>query len=212
MKFYNFSNVILQASSGGGKTELMKKIIEQRDSMFFIKPSKVIVVYSNWQKSYDELLDHDADIIFTQQIPTEERLKQWTEHEQHTLLVADDKQLEIGNSPFMAAVFTRLSHHLRISTYILVQGGSVKGPFAGDIVKNAHYTIIFKGGREAHLVRSLGIQLNDYKNLADAYKWATSEGRFVYLMVNTHPRASPMERYSTDILTSDACCKLFIPK
>ena len=212
MKFYNYCNVILQASSGGGKTELMRKIIAQRDSMFFITPAKVIIIYSNWQPAYDDMLKADPDIIFTNQIPGEHRLKLWTENVDHTLLVADDKQLELAESQFMADVFTRLSHHLHLSTFILLQGGSMKGKFASDIVKNAHYTILFKGGREAHHVRSLGIQLNDYKNLSAAYKLATQAGRFVYLCVNTHPRANAIERYSTNILASDACCTLFIPK
>ena len=86
------------------------------------------------------------------------------------------------------------------------------GKYASEIIKNAHYTILFKAGQMAYLIRSLGLRLSDYTNLSQAYKLATAGRNFKYLCVNAHPRASEIERYSTDILPNEAPVTLYINK
>lgn len=189
---------------------MMKQILEQKADMFFEPVTCVIMIYEHWQPLYDEMLANDATMIFSREIPSADQLKEWVEGHKHSILCVDDKQLELSNSPQGASIFMKLSHHLKISCFFLLQGATMKGRYAADVVRNSHYTILLKSGREAHLVRSIGLQMNDYQNLALAYKMATSEGQFSYICINNHPRASALEKYSTHILPSDGVCTLFV--
>ena len=190
----------------------MKRILEQKDGMFFENVTRIIIIYEHWQPLYDEMLADNPDIIFSREIPSAEQLQEWVEGHKHSLLCVDDKQLELGNSPQGANIFMKLSHHLKISCFFLLQGATMKGRFSSDVVRNSHYTILLKSGREAHLVRSIGLQMNDYKTLSESYKMATAAGQYSYICINNHPKASPLERYTTDILPSDKVCTIFAGK
>ena len=212
MKFYNYSNVILQGSSASGKTQMMREILRQKGDLFFESVTRVIFVYEHWQELYDEMLKDDPDIIFTKDIPNTETLYEYTKGHRHSLLCLDDKQMEVGESANVATIFTRLSHHFKISCFCLMQGATLKGRHASDVLRNAHYNIVFKSGKEAHLLRALGAQMNDYRALSEAYKLAIDDRQYRYLCVNNHPKASHLEKYSTDILPSDGVCTLFHKK
>lgn len=191
----------------------MRNLIEQRERAFFSVPTKVIYIYSNYQSLYDDMANTGVNITFLNTIPSEEDLIKLTKNHVHTLLICDDKIMELAQSPTMAQSFVRLNHHLRMSSFILLQSSNMSGAkYASEIIRNAHYTIMFKAGQMAHLIRSLGIRLNDYRNLSTAYKQATDGRKYSYLCVNCHPRASDMEKYSTNILPDDGSCMLFIPR
>ena len=203
MRFYNYSNVVLQGPSSSGKSEFVKKVIEQREHMFFTLPTRIIYVYSNYQSIFDDLRSTISDITFTRNIPGEPDLIRLTQGHQHTLLILDDKIEQAGDSQHVASLFVRNSHHLKIITFLILQSSNLSGrKFATDIIRNAHYTILFKAGQMAYLIRSLGARINDYGNLMKAYTLATGEKNFSYLSVCTHPRSAHMERYSTNILHS----------
>ena len=94
-----------------------------------------------------------------QNFPTESELNDLVEGHKHSLLVVDDKGLEVAISPFIVHSFSRISHHKCISSILLLQNGGLKGKFVGDILRNAHYNVLLRGGKEAHAIRTLGIQL-----------------------------------------------------
>lgn len=191
---------------------MLKQILEQKDDMFFEPVTRVIMIYEHWQPLYDEMLANNPDIIFSREIPSEGQLQEWVEGHNHSILCVDDKQLELSNSPQGASIFMKLSHHLKISCFFLLQAATMKGKYASDVVRNSHYSILLKSGREAHLVRSIGLQMNDYRALSEAYRQAISGGQYSYICINNHPKASHLERYSTHILASDKACILFAGK
>ena len=181
--------------------------------MFFTQPTKFIYVYSNYQRIYDEIINTGVNITFLRNLPTEEELTSMLLGVQHSVMIVDDKMIEIGQSQFMLDVFTRLAHHLNMSTFIMLQASNLgKSKYAAEIKNNAHYSVLFRSGSMGYVLRSLGSRLAEYKNLITAYKMATERKNFSYLVVNTHPRASEIERYSTDILPADGACVLFINK
>ena len=211
VKFYSQANILIQGPSGAGKTQFMLQVIQQRDRVFFVKPTKVIYIYSNYQPVYDKMREACGDIVFIKHIPSEEQLEDLTRGHNHSILVCDDKLSSVGTTPNISEVFIRLGHHLSITTFVLLQASNLAGSkYAGNIVRNSHYTILFKAGQMAHLIRSLGIRINDYKNLVSAYKLATVEN-YNYLCVNTHPKASEMERYTSLILPDDPQCLVYKP-
>ncbi len=209
-RFYNYSTVVLQGTSGAGKTSLMQKIIEQRQHMFFIPPTKIIYVYNHFQDSYHDMITSGANITFLKSIPSENQLQELCGEHEHSLLICDDKLLELGQTSSIAEAFTRLAHHMKMTVFILVQISNLsKMKYGGEIIKNTHYHILFKSAQMGYIIRALGLRINDYKNLSTAYKLATDTENFTYLSVNLHPRAHSIERYSTSILASDTVTKLF---
>jgi hypothetical protein len=191
----------------------MKRVIEQKDRAFFIPPTKIIYIYSNYQPIYDEMRTTSAEMVFIKYIPNEAQLEALTSGHDHSLLICDDQMAQVATTSHISNIFTRLSHHLRMSTFLLLQSTNMTGSrYAGDIVRNCHYTLLFKAGQNGHLIRSLGSRINDYKNLSNAYKIATAEGQFKYLCVNTHPKAAEMEKFTSQILPDDPYCLVYIAR
>lgn len=214
-RFYSFASHILQGASFSGKSTTMIRIIRERKEAFFLEPSKIIYVYNHYQKIYDELISNapDLDILFTRNIPSEEELVELTKPHAHTILVLDDQMTRIAANDFMVDVFTRLCHHLKMSCFLLLQSSNLSNTkYGGEIIRNSHYYFLFKSPQIGHCIRSLGVRINDYRNLIQAYKLATSGRNYSYLLICVHPRASSIERYSTNVLPSDPYCKLFIAK
>ena len=214
MRFYNFSNICISGASGAGKSKLMQKIIVNRDQMFFTFPTRIIIVYSNWQEIYEELERSIPDIIFMQNFPSETELDDLVKDHEHSIFIADDKGIDAAASPFIAHLFSRLSHHKRITSILLLQNSNLKGKYAGDILRNCQYNILMRGGKEAHSIRALGIQLCDYANLISAFRQATEKDLYSYLCVNTHSKVNgDFGRYYTNILQQgEGEVTLFLPK
>ena len=202
MKFEDFSNIIVSGCSNSGKSSWVHRLIKHASKMFVTPPSKVIYVYKHWQSLYDDLKQNATGVEFRDKLPTEDELKSLLEKHKHCVLVADDMMQEINADKYGSELFTRLSHHLGMSTILLLQNGTLHGKGAGDIAKNCHYNILMRSARDRNFIRTLGVCLNDYRNLMHAYNDATKDP-WSYLVVNTHPRSNPDNRYYTQIFPDD---------
>lgn len=207
MKFYDNICCVLQGATQSGKTHFMLRLIQQKQHMFFTPPSKIIVVYHHFQPAYEAMARAANDMTFLPQMPSESEIKALTKGHRHSLLLLDDQLGKLEDSRAVADMFIKNCHHLRISCFVLLQGATLSGrKFGADIINNSHYTILFKSGQLGSVVRSLGIRLNDHARLSKAYNTAISLGNYSYLCVCTHPRAQPIERYSTRVLLDEAPC------
>ena len=142
MKFEDFSNIIVSGCSNSGKSSWVHRLIAHAKDMFITPPSKVIYVYKHWQELYDDLQKNATGVEFTDKLPTEEELKSMLKDHKHCLLVADDMMQEINSDNYASELFTRLSHHLGMSTILLLQNGTLQGKSAGDIAKSCHLSAI----------------------------------------------------------------------
>jgi hypothetical protein len=199
VKLEDNSNIVIQGCSSSGKTILCSQILLQSAEVFVTQPSLVIFCYKTWQTVYSTLQDKLPNIIFLSSLPTESELKTLVDGHDHSIFVVDDMQMEINNNPFFSDLFTRISHHFNISTILLLQE-VVKGKFGGHLNKNCHYTFLMRSMRNAYTIRSLGIQVGDYKNLYAAYREATKIP-FSYLLISTHPQTDDSLRYRSNIFT-----------
>ena len=170
--------------------------------MFHTPPNLIIYIYKHWQPLYSEIEKLLPNVSFQSNIPSEEELKQMVSNRDHSLLICDDMMSEIGSSDFIRDVFTRLSHHLKVSTILLLQNATAPGKYNSTLCRNAHVSVLMKSPREAYTIRALGMQLGDYKNLLAAYRDATQEP-FSYLVCDTHPNAPPTYKYRTKIFPDD---------
>ena len=213
MKFFNYSNVIVSGSSQSGKSMIVNRIVNNSDSLFFIQPTKFIVIYSAWQQMYDEMEKKLQNITFLENFPSEDDLNKLCAGHNHSILIADDKGVGVSDDRFMGDLFSRFGHHKKITSFLILQSTTMKGKFSQDILRNSHYSIIMRsGGREGQSIRSLGIQINDLKNLQEAYKSATENGVYTYLICNLHPKSNPVFRYYSNIFPEDPFVKVYQSK
>lgn len=202
MKFQDDSNIIISGSSGSGKTVFTHRLLKHAQHMFETPPSKIIYVYHHWQELYDDLQQKMQGIEFLDKLPSEDELTKMVKKHKHSVLVADDKMTDINKSDYGSDLFTRLSHHLGITTILLLQNGTLHGKAASDIAKNCHYNILMRSARDRNFIKTLGVCLNDYRNLMYAYNDSTKKP-WSYLVVNTHPRSNPQNRYYSQIFPDD---------
>lgn len=200
--FQDNSNIIISGCSGSGKTHFLSRLIQFRKNLFITEPTLIIFIYKHWQDIYSDLEKASENIVFMESLPSEEELRTMIEGNPHSLFVCDDMLTEIGNNPFISEVFTRLSHHLRVSTILLLQNLSLPSKFHSTISRNAHVSVLMKSPREAYTIRSLGMQLGDYHNLLQAYRDAT-RSPYSYLVCDTHPNANQLYRYRTQIFPDE---------
>lgn len=185
----------------------MKRLIQQKEHMFFEPVTKVVVIFDHYQKAYDDMARAVDDITFLPQIPSESEIQALTKGHRHSLLLLDDQIGKLETNRDVADLFTKNSHHLKISCFVLLQANNLTGRrYGSEISRNCHYTILFSGGQMGGIVRSLASRIDDHAVLKKAYGSAMSLGNYSYLIVCTHPRAQPLERYRTRVLPDESPC------
>lgn len=209
--FIAASNTLISGSSCSGKTDLVCRIIKHADSLYTIKPEKVLFAYKHWNSAYDQLeRDDSIGIKFINYLPDESELREYIGDAAHTVFVCDDLFSELCKSSFAVDLFTRISHHLRVSTILLMQDLSAGGSrIAGSLARNTHYHCLTSAARNYYILRSLGCQLGDYARLKSAYEQATQE-QYGYLLISTHPADDRRQRYKTNILPTDDFCTVYV--
>lgn len=208
--FYDGSNMVICGMSNSGKTCLVKDIIEHSGVLFEHKPDKILFIFKHWQSIYESIESQNSNVKFSNQIPEEDELMSHINGSKHSMIICDDMMAELCSNSFILSLFTRLSHHLNISTILLLQSHTIPNKFSSILNKNCHYTILMRSPRDAYAIRTIGLQLNDYKKLMSAYKDATSCLPFTYLLIDCHPKSDVKMRYKSKILPTDDACVVYL--
>ena len=203
IQFNDHCNMVVSGCSMSGKTSLVGNILLNAGQLFPTKPSKIIYAYTMWQPLFEELMKSVNNITFMKGLPNEECIMNLTNQLQHTIVVLDDMYEDVVNSEFVRNMVTKLGHHLKITTILIMQG-NYDGKYRSDILKNMHYTIMTNSPRSTHSVRSIGIQLGDCRNLMKAYLDCTSIN-FGYLLIDSHPLSNRKYAYRTRIFPQEDC-------
>jgi hypothetical protein len=205
IQFSDHANIAVIGCSSSGKTTLVANILRYATDLFPTTPSKFIFIYSIWQNEYDRLKAELENASFLQYIPDQDDIVAETEEHKHSVVVVDDFMDELADSKLISNLLTELSHHLKITTILITQNNAYGGKFKSNITKNTHYTILMNSPRDVYAVKTLGMQIGDYKNMLDIYKDVTKEGRYSYVLCDTHPLSQPQFRYRTHILPFQCC-------
>ena len=206
------SNILVSGCSQSGKSEFCKQLMLNAKDLFVNPPSIFIVAYTHWQPSYTEVQKGLGDkVIFTESVPDEEQIKQLMTNHQHGMFVADDKASEIGTNKFFHDLLTRIAHHLKLTTVLIVQDASLTGKLRSSILKNTHVNVMLRSPRERMYLRNLAIMLNDYKCVMQAFDDATKEP-YGYLILDTHPNAAEEHKYRSRIFKHDGPCVIYQSK
>ena len=132
-------------------------------------------MFSEWQPDYD---------IICKRFPGIEFEKGWRDkifdslsHKQRNTLVLDDQMGVASSSTSVADLFTKGSNHRNLPVIYLVQNVYNHGKSQRTISLNSHYSVVFRNGRDASLLRTMAYQIcpNDGKWLVDSCTDATSK-------------------------------------
>ncbi|GFV26093.1 uncharacterized protein TNCV_4887241 [Trichonephila clavipes] len=185
--------LILAGASGSGKSQFVKKLIENK----MIKPfsKKIIWCYGVYKALYEEM----PNISFHEGIPS--NLHQYSV----ALIVIDDLMGELGNDPQLTKLFVKFSHHRNLSIIFVVQNIFHKGKEIREISLNAHYLVLFKNRRDQSQITHLGRQLypRKVKFFQECYADATSKP-YGYLIIDLKPETDESLRVRTGMFPGDA--------
>jgi len=184
---------LLAGPTSSGKTELLFKILEEKNRLFDIIPDNIIYCYSEYQNSFNEL----RNIKFNHGLVDIDDL----DNTKNNLLIIDDLMEEATNHKSILHLFTRGYHHKNISVFLIVQNLFTNGKFSRTISLNSHYMFIFKNPRDKSQIQYLGRQMfpKNSNFLVEVYE-DISKKPYGYLFIDNKQETSNLLRIKTDIL------------
>jgi GTPase SAR1 family protein len=178
------SSIMICGPTGSGKTEWVKRLLYNLDSMYSSNPIKeVIYCFGVWQKTFEVLERELSFITFHEGLPDPEYLKN---SGVHRLFVLDDLLQECVDSPDIRKIFTQGCHHNNLSVIFISQNLFQQGKNARTISLNCWYLVLFKNFRDIMQIKTLSRQSGLGKKLISAYTDAVSVP-YGYLVVDFAP-------------------------
>ena len=113
-RFFSPTTAVITGPTGSGKTNFLFKVLENLNSMFEVPVEKVYYVYGVLHYSFDNKVIKNLEFI--QGLPDEARIKQIADSK-HNLIIIDDLKMTALNSPYIANLFSRDSHHRNLSVF-----------------------------------------------------------------------------------------------
>lgn len=120
------------------------------------------------------------------------------------LIILDDLMSETANDKKISNLFTKGSHHKKLSVILVSQNLFHQGKESRTISLNAHYLILFKNPRDASQIAYLARQMfpEKPKYLQEAYKDATSKP-YGYLFIDLKSNTPDNFRLRTQIFPGE---------
>lgn len=186
------STCLVAGPTGSGKTNFVRRLL--RHEMFTPAPSRVIYCFGAWQQAFEEMTNVD----FIDGLPGEL-------HEvRDALIIIDDLMNELSNDKRLASLFTRGSHHRKLSVIFIVQNLFHQGTVMRSIHLNSHYLVLYKNPRDKSQIMHLAKQIMPGKSRAfiEIFNDATKMP-FSYLFVDLRPETDENLRLRTGIFPPD---------
>ena len=185
-----------------GKTQFVKKIIEEGEHVVNGSAKKIIWLYGEYQPAYMELSSKFLHILFIEGIP--ENLNEYIDPKFRNLIVIDDFMSETRSDKKVTNLFTKGSHHRNFSVILLQQNLFYNGKESQTISLNAHYIVLFQNPRDNTIVTSLAKQMypGKVKFLQEAFRDATKLP-YHYLFLDLKPYTDEKFRVRTCIMLSE---------
>ena len=145
-------SAIISGPSGSGKTCFVEKLLKHNESMIQPSPSRVIWHYAQWQSMYNAM----DGVEFKQGPPSDEDIQTYND----SLLIIDDLMSECV--ALSSNIFTKFSHHLRISVIYILQNLFVQSKNQRSISLNTGHIVLFKNPRDFSQAMFLARQVSPY--------------------------------------------------
>ena len=122
-------------------------------------PERIIWCYSQWQPAYTQLLMMIPTIEFVKGIPESLENDSYLDVNKRNLIVIDDQMIEAGKDNRIVDLFTKGSHHRKLSVIYIVQNLFHQGKGNRSISLNSHYLVLFKNPRDKLQILTLAKQM-----------------------------------------------------
>lgn len=185
--------------SMSGKTTLLTKIIENKNTIFTEEPKIIYYCYSTWQKSYDMIKTIDPDVKFIQGLDIFDGLKP------NSWLIIDDLAESIEDwSREMIQLFTVRSHHENISVTLVLHNLFQQSKSIRNLALNTTYYIIYRVVRDSSSLITLNKQVFPGKPgfLLSAYNQATARP-YGYIILDLNQNTRDDLRVISDIFDKE---------
>lgn len=181
--------------TGSGKTSWLKKLINSRSIISKPSVKNVFYFYGEWQDVYREM----ENVTFIQGLP--EDISTLIESKEPAWVIIDDLMTESFNSKIVSELFTKGSHHRKISVILVTQNFFVRGKESRNISLNAHYIVLFKNPRDKSTSFTIGRQMfpNNTKKFATIVSEAT-KAPHSYIMIDLRSETPEEVRLLTNVL------------
>ena len=187
--------------TGSGKTVFVMKLLEALGEVCSEPPERIIYCYGAWQELFETVDVEKLNITFREgfidigDLPNDGK---------HTVMVIDDLMTELSKSKEASDLFTKHSHHKRISCIFITQklfGGTNE---LRTISGNSHHIFLFKNPRDSAAVTHLAKQIFPGQKgfLQEAYMDATKLPHS-HLLLNLHQNTPDLVRVVGNYLSSD---------
>lgn len=211
--FLSCSSFNISGQTGAGKTEFVFKLLRHTKEMFPDDPPRsILYCYGIYQPLFDEMQKVIPNITFHKGLPAMELIEKYTEDRHHKILVCDDLAHQVNSDLEMELLFTRGSHHLRLSLVLISQNAFYRAARSRTIALNTTYMILMKNVRDVSQIAILGRQLypGKWKLLTEAYSDATSNP-YGYLVVDMSPHSDDTYRLRTRVFPGEDPI-VYVPK
>lgn len=178
LPFQSPCSILLSGATQAGKTRFTYRLLENAHGMFEKRPKTIIYAYGEYQQLFEQMESRIPGLILHHGLPTKEQITEWTNPEQHTIIVLDDLMTQVTRSEDVLFLFTVTAHHRCCSVIFLTQNLFMPGKYARSISLNCHYVIMFRNFRDNRsVVSGFGAQAypGKTKYFKDAYEKATSQ-------------------------------------
>ena len=185
----------LVGSSGSGKTEFSLKLVINALKLFDTSPSKIIVVYKEFQDIYTKFNDHIPTSLYKEEDVDLEELTKL--NKERLLIICDDLYFSKKMNEIAEQFLVKGRH--RNTSWIVLTQSIFNHPALKNISRNSTHITLFKSVRltEPHIFFSQ-LRPQSSKVLQDIYREATQES-YLYLDIDLSQTCPDKLRYKTDI-------------
>lgn len=190
-----------------GKTQLMKRMILNPQHTFQNPElaKHVLVLYNNWQPSYDELKKEMGDTIkFHKGIP---RHEEWIKNQlpRGGILVLDDLMDAAGKSEQATNIFTRGAHHDHISPISIEQNLFPSQKNSRTQRLNTLHLFLFKSPSDQSAADMFSRKsfVGETRNQFLAALERATDRPYGYLMIDLNPHTQNHMRFRSNVTQGD---------
>lgn len=195
------SSILIAGPSGSGKTVFVRNLLMHE--MLQPPPSRIVIVYGEWQKEYDLLKHHFPSIEFHKG-PMPADLYESFSPKENNLLILDDQMTDAANSGQLEKYFVQGAHHRNLTVIFILQNLFEKGKAMRSTNLNSNYLVLYKNPRDKGQMAVLGRQMypTKWKGFVSALQDAT-QAPFSYLVVDLRPETPEEYRLRGNIFPGE---------
>lgn len=199
--FSHPASILIAGPSRSGKTVFVRRMLSEK--MISPFPSRVVIVYGEWQKEYEKVKQMFPDVEFIKG-PLPPNLYESFDAKENNMLVLDDQMAEAGKSSQLEKYFVQGSHHRNLTVVFIVQNIFDKGKVMRTTNLNSNYLVLYKNPRDKGQIGVLGRQMYpaQWREFLAAFQNAT-ESPYSYLLVDLMPGTPDEYRLRSHIFPSD---------